>query len=351
MPGLASTTRRRRPRRTVHADAAPLAAAAFLLSAAALIYLSLAVPGYIRRDWAAAFALTGVPCIALGALLVRRGRLGRAGMVGVVLFGDVAIVLSGYASTDRHGTTAGALLSLPTLFTGTFLPPRWLKVQIAIAAGCAWAINVLVPAELGVHVIRTAVLVVACSCPSAIVVLLRRQLDRAVVTDPLTGLLNRRGLDAAFPSAVARARRSGLPVAVLLADVDHFKLINDELGHQAGDEVLRTVAAATAAAVRAEDVAVRFGGEELAVVLVAPADQVRAAAERIRRAVEQVDALRPVTVSIGAAWAAPDLDDPDLLDTLVRLADARMYEAKRAGRNRTVLPGPGGTDVGARLGS
>jgi diguanylate cyclase (GGDEF)-like protein len=337
VPSLVSESSPRQRRRAAPADAAPLAAAAFLLSSAALIYLSLAVPGYIRADWSAAFALSGLPCIALGASLLRRRRLGRTGMAAVVLFGDVAIVLSGYASADRDGTTAGALLSLPTLFTATFLPPRWLPVQVAVATACAWVINTLVPAGPGVHVIRTAVLVVACSCPAAIVVLLRRQLDRAVVTDPLTGLLNRRGLDLAFPSLVAKAARSGVPVAVLLADVDHFKQVNDELGHQVGDEVLRLVADATVSAVRSEDVVVRFGGEELAVVLVAPADHVRDVARRIRREVEQMATPRPVTVSIGAAWAPAGPDETGLLDLLIRQADDRMYEAKRSGRNRAVF--------------
>jgi diguanylate cyclase (GGDEF)-like protein len=327
-----------------HANAAASAAAAFLFSAAGLIYLSLAVPHYIRSDWTTSFALSGLPCLGVGALLVRRRRLGSAGMLAVVLFGDVAIVMSGYASIDRNGTTAGALLSLPTLFTGTFLRPRWLPPQAVVAAGCAWVINSLVPADVGVHTIRTAVLVVACSCPAVIVLLLRRQLDRAVFTDPLTGLLNRRGMDANLPALVGRARRSGLPVAVLVADVDHFKQFNDSLGHQAGDEVLRLVARTTAQCVRSQDLVVRFGGEEIAVVLAAGPDHVREVAERIRRQVEQLSAPRPVTVSIGAAWQSPTASGSELLDLLVGRADELMYEAKRTGRNRSVFPSaaPGG---------
>ena len=319
-------------------EAAALAAAAFLLSAAALIYLSLAVPDYIRSDWATSFAITGVPCIATGLVLLRLRRLPRAGLVAVVLFGDVAIVLSAYASIDRNGTTAGALLSLPTLFTASFERPRWLAGQAVAAAGCAWVINSLVPADFGVHVIRTAVLTVACVVPGMIVVLLRRQLDRAIVTDPLTGLANRRGLDARFPALIARSRRSGMPLAVLLADIDHFKQINDVRGHLAGDEVLRGVARATVAAVRAQDLVVRFLGEEIAVVLVAADEEIREIAERIRRRVEEAATAQRVTVSVGAAWAMPGEGDATLLDALTQEADARMYEAKRAGRNQAVLP-------------
>ena len=321
-----------------HADAAPRAAAAFLLSSAGLIYLSLAVPDYIRSDWSTGFAVSGVPCVLAALVLLRRRHLAGPGITGVVLFGDLAIVLSGYASIDRNGTTAGALLILPTLFTATFLRPRWLLIQTVAAAGCAWVINSLVAATVGVHVIRTAVLVVACACPAVIVMLLRRQLDTAALTDPLTGLTNRRGLATGFPAQVARARREGLPVAVLLADIDHFKRINDEHGHLTGDEVLRAVARTTVASVRSRDVVVRFGGEEIAVVLVAPYDQVREIGERIRRHVEQLTTLAPVTVSVGAAWAAPGADEADLLDALMREADTRMYEAKHTGRNRAVFP-------------
>jgi len=321
-----------------HRDAAPLAAAAFLLCSAGLICLSLAVPDYIRRDWSTGFAATGVPCIVVGLVLLRRRRLSGPGIAGVVLFGDLAIVLSGFASTDRNGTTAGALLSLPTLFTATFLRPRSLLVQTTVAAGCAWMINSLVAATVGVHLIRTTVLVAACACPAVIVQLLRRELDKAVLTDPLTGLANRRALELQFPAQVARARRDRLPIAVLLADIDHFKQINDQFGHLSGDEVLRVVARAVVAGVRSRDLVVRFGGEELVVVLAAPPDQVREIGERIRREVEQVTTPRPVTVSIGAAWTAPGAPERDLLDSLMRQADTRMYEAKNTGRNRAVFP-------------
>ncbi len=341
----------RRPDRRRAGDAASVAeqpqaravaAAAMLLSSAALVYLSLAVPGYIRDDWRPAFALTGVPCVVVGALLLHRRHLAGAGIAAVVLFGDIAIVLSAYASADRTGTTAGALLGIPTLFTATFLRPRTLGLQVAAAAGCAWAVNALVPAEPQVHAIRTAVLVVACTCPAVIVVLLRAQLDRAVVTDPLTGLLNRRGLEARFRAVVARARRRDLAVALLLVDVDHFKRVNDELGHLAGDEALRRVATTTAACVGPHDLVVRLGGEELVVVLAARPDEAARLGERVRHAVEQDAATPRLTVSVGGAWASPRSRDEDavswsLLDGLLGRADDLMYAAKRGGRNRVVL--------------
>lgn len=320
-------------------DAAPVAAAAFLLSSAGLIFLSLLVPGYIRPEWATAFALSGVPCVVVGVLLLLRRRLSGLGVASVVLYGDAAILLSAFASADRVGTTAGALLSLPMLFTSTFLRPRWLFVQAVLAAGCAWVIVSLVPAPHSVHLIRTTVLVVACVCPAVIVALLRVHLDRAVQTDPLTGLLNRRALVAHFPDHVAVARRAGMAVAVLLVDIDHFKQVNDRYGHLTGDEALQRVAGAVVQGSGRDALVVRLGGEELAVVLVASTGEVRDTAERIRRRVEDEAATWHLTVSIGCSWARPDDREGDLLDHLLREADGRMYEAKRSGRNRVVHPG------------
>jgi diguanylate cyclase (GGDEF)-like protein len=323
-----------------YAAAAPQAGAAFLLSSAGLIYLSLLVPGYIRPDWTVPFALSGVPCVVAGALLLRRRQLVEVELVALTLYGDAAIVLSGYASLDRNGTTAGALLGLPTLFVATFMRPRWLLRQSAVAAGCAWTINVLVPAGPAVHLVRTAVLLVACLCPALIVLLLRRQLERAVLTDPLTGLANRRGLEARYGDQVARARRDRLPLCLLLADVDHFKQVNDRFGHHVGDRVLREVADTVVDAVRSVDVVVRLGGEEIAVVLVADEAQLGQVAERIRSEVERATAQPGVTVSIGGSWCRPHLGVEAGLEALVQQADVRMYQAKRSGRNQVVLPVP-----------
>lgn len=336
---------RDRPRRDLagtpleNSDAAPVAAAAFLLSSAALVYLSLLVPDYIRPGWAGLFALSGVPCVVVGVLLLVRRRLSAAAAVALVFYGDVAIVLSAYASLDRSGTTAGALLSLPTLYAATFLRSRWVAVQALTAAACAWVINSLVPATTGVHVMRTAVIVVACGCPAIIVVLLRRQLGRSVITDPLTALLNRRGLVERFPAQVARARAGHVPVAVLVADLDHFKLVNDRLGHSVGDEVLQVVARALVTSAPPGSLVVRLGGEEFAVVVTGRPPDVGAVADRMRRSVAAEPQARGVTLSVGSSWSEPTgSNDGALLASLLRDADARMYEAKRSGGNRSVHP-------------
>jgi diguanylate cyclase (GGDEF)-like protein len=156
-------------------------------------------------------------------------------------------------------------------------------------------------------------------------------------TDALTGLPNRRYFDE-YVGLLARRRRAGDAVGVLMVDIDRFKALNDTHGHATGDEVLRAVAGAIVAAVREEDVPARFGGEEFVVLLRNPDPGVAVeVGERIRAAVRGLDVrrlgVREVSVSVGVAVA----DEPDeSIDTLIRTADRALYRAKRAGRDRVV---------------
>jgi diguanylate cyclase (GGDEF)-like protein len=154
--------------------------------------------------------------------------------------------------------------------------------------------------------------------------------------DALTGLPNRRAFEEDLAREAARAARSGGPLAVVALDVDRFKAVNDVHGHAAGDAVLRAVAARAAGAIRAGDVLARLGGEEFGILLPG-ADLPRAvdAAERIRAAladapIEAAGHALAVTASFGCAALAP----AEAPDALVARADARLYDAKRAGRNR-----------------
>jgi diguanylate cyclase (GGDEF)-like protein/PAS domain S-box-containing protein len=162
--------------------------------------------------------------------------------------------------------------------------------------------------------------------------------------DALTGLANRRSFDQAIEIEWARAERSGRPLALLFADVDHFKRFNDNHGHQRGDECLRDVAAVIGrTALRPTDLATRYGGEEFAIIM-PETDMVAAAtvAERLRQAVAEMrialdqpagDAW--VTLSVGVATYIPgqDVVGPDWL---IGQADQALYAAKHLGRDRVV---------------
>ena len=164
-----------------------------------------------------------------------------------------------------------------------------------------------------------------------------REATAHAATDPLTGLPNRRYFDE-FCGLLARRRRSGDAVAVLMVDIDKFKVLNDTYGHAVGDEVLKAVAGAIVTAVREEDVPARVGGEEFAVLLRNPGPDVAIeVGERVREAVRALD-LREfhvpgVSVSVGVANAR-GADEP--IPTIVDRADQALFRAKRAGRDRVI---------------
>ena len=163
------------------------------------------------------------------------------------------------------------------------------------------------------------------------------RLNEAVRSDPLTGVLNRKGFADAFVVQLAMAERRGTPFALLIGDLDGFKLVNDRLGHAVGDRTLKTLATVLQQSVRGQDRPARIGGEEFA-VLVDDADEARGlqAAERLRVRVQDAFAGSsvPVTISIGVAIHPRDGTGSD---TLMGCADRALYEAKARGRNRSVL--------------
>ncbi|MCI0583579.1 MAG: GGDEF domain-containing protein [Chloroflexi bacterium] len=164
-----------------------------------------------------------------------------------------------------------------------------------------------------------------------------REVATHASTDPLTGLPNRRYFDE-FCGLLARRRRAGDAVAVLMVDIDKFKALNDRHGHPVGDEVLRAVAGAIVTAVREEDVPARVGGEEFAVLLRNPGPDVAIeVGERVRAAVRGLDLRRHgvsgVSVSVGVANAR-GADEP--IAAIVERADGALLRAKRAGRDRVI---------------
>jgi diguanylate cyclase (GGDEF)-like protein len=157
-------------------------------------------------------------------------------------------------------------------------------------------------------------------------------LEQLAATDPLTGLTNRRGCEKGVAREISRAQRGHRPLSCILLDIDHFKDVNDTLGHQAGDQVLRKLSAMLARSVRAYDIVARWGGEEFLLVLPGvDRDTARIVAERIRLGVQQLPmpSLGGVTISAGVAEFESDYD----FESALRAADRRLYEAKAAGRN------------------
>ncbi len=181
---------------------------------------------------------------------------------------------------------------------------------------------------------RFALLAVATAVNVAIINTSRRYWSDSV-HDSLTGLVNRRYAEKRLEEALATARRTGHPLVLALADVDHFKFINDGYGHASGDAVLCSIADALRHTFRSSDVLARFGGDEF--LMLFPDADPAATIERLGRfhAALSVDAPIHTTISMGvAAWPA----DGEGEDALLARADQRLYEAKQAGRGRIVLP-------------
>jgi two-component system cell cycle response regulator len=163
------------------------------------------------------------------------------------------------------------------------------------------------------------------------------ELERLAITDPLTGLYNRRFFQSRLGVEIERAKRYERVLSLVMLDVDNFKEINDQRGHQFGDHVLVEVGKILTGNVRGSDIVCRYGGEEFAVLLPeTPLEQTSRAAEKLRTCLKESfqEGRDPValTVSLGvASYPSPGMADAD---DLVRRADAALYEAKGLGRDR-----------------
>ena len=232
------------------------------------------------------------------------------------------------------------------------LPVLWLllygtRAQIGAAVACvALTLSAPIAVSDGAPVatdVRLAIVWTVIAAVVAFTVLrlvneTRRQsaeLECLASTDSLTGLANRRVWEDALPRELARSVRSGAPAAIAMLDLDHFKSYNDANGRQAGDLLLKEIAAMWPGELRESDLLARYGGEEFALLLpdCGSAD-VAPVVEKVRRTMPS-----GVTASAGAAvW-----DGLEDAGELVRRADEALYEAKRGGRDRTVVAGPRGS--------
>jgi two-component system cell cycle response regulator len=172
---------------------------------------------------------------------------------------------------------------------------------------------------------------------------LRRMYD-AALRDGLTGAFNRKHLEERLESEIAYALRHNTELSLVMIDVDHFKKVNDTHGHLAGDAVLKSAAAMLARGIRAEDVLGRYGGEEFIIIARGiGATPARVLADRLRQTIGQTQVsfggvVIRVTVSAGVA-SLVDCKGRHDKSTLIGIADARLYKAKQAGRNRVIGPG------------
>jgi diguanylate cyclase (GGDEF)-like protein len=224
------------------------------------------------------------------------------------------------ASLEMRGRTAGALKALQANL-------RHLTWQVqAVAAG-----------DLGQRVLFLGEFSAAFNTMVKRLTELQDGLRQQAIRDPLTGLLNRRYLDETLPREFALAIRRGTPIALMMVDLDHFKQVNDTLGHATGDQVLRALGGLLRALTRASDVACRWGGEEFVVMMPGAAlDAAIRRAEEMRRSFETLslpgEANPPCsTFSAGLALFPLHASTPQ---ALLEAADEAMYAAKAAGRNR-----------------
>jgi diguanylate cyclase (GGDEF)-like protein len=156
-----------------------------------------------------------------------------------------------------------------------------------------------------------------------------------MLTDPLTGLANRRRLSDRLEEEILRFQRDGRPLCLVMADIDHFKRINDTYGHDVGDDVIRMIASSLQEEIRKVDLAARFGGEEFVVIMPdCVVDDAIKVAERVRSCVEATKSA-PVEFAVTASFGVAEFRGVgDTAQALLKRADQALYVAKEGGRNR-----------------
>lgn len=237
--------------------------------------------------------------------------------------------------TARRAAIAVALALVMTVTT--LLVHFGFDLHATVSVGHIVAFGLVVAGSISAAL--TAVLSYRSALLMRELTLTRAELSRISRTDELTGLLNRRGFDGVAGSSLRSARAKGVPAALFMFDIDHFKSINDRLGHEAGDKVLVEMADVLRRfAARESAVVSRYGGEEFAALMVGVSrDQAERYAEEIRltcaaREVAIGTALERVTISIGLTVSSGSVE----LAELMRIADHALYAAKRRGRDRVV---------------
>ncbi|MBB2901086.1 diguanylate cyclase (GGDEF)-like protein [Kineococcus radiotolerans] len=330
-----------------------LCAPGLLILAVAVVVL---VPEFLHPGTIGVVLGGGVlaPPVAAFAIL-RQRRTGRAQGWWSVWATGVLSVLTLSIDDPAFRQTAVMALVVGPLYAAMFTSTRSMLGHLALAVAAGSTLVAGIPGDGEERAMRVLAVQMVLVLSVVGLFVLRRRLDTAVALltvardraddlaghDPLTGLLNRRGLRLALEAAAPGGRGLG-PTGAVLLDVDHFKTVNDTLGHDAGDAVLIRIAAVLTATARPTDLVARIGGEEFLVVATAtePGDVARLG-ERLRAAVAADGGRPPVTVSAGVASCPPEPGVPCLVDELQSRADRLLYRAKSTGRNRVCVEEPG----------
>lgn len=265
----------------------------------------------------------------------------------IVVVGILAVTAAVYFNGERQGGPPffnEFFYVWPAFYIGYFFGPRGIAASLALLAALYAGVLISIDLATSEAVTRWIVTASVVAFTAIALHMLRRRIDRLVTqlretarTDPLTMLLNRRGFDERFQLELERARRTATPVALLVADLDRFKMLNDRYGHAAGDAALASVGQTLVLGCRSIDTVARVGGEEFAILLpVTGAQGGLELAERLRADVAGVkdDGDRALTISVGVVEFPRDGETPH---ELMREADRAMYRAKALGRDRTVV--------------
>jgi diguanylate cyclase (GGDEF)-like protein len=278
-------------------------------------------------------------------------------LVGALAWAAAATLLDPTASMLRMIIGAGIVSVYAALTASELwverrksLQRRWPAVVVPVMHGCVLMLPILLgsflrPNDAGfstsiwVTVFAVELVLYAVGTVFVIFMLVSERTvtahRTAASTDPLTGMLNRRGFSEACGRVIEREAKAGRPVTVMIFDIDHFKSINDRFGHPAGDEMLKLFSTVVVSNLRISDMSGRIGGEEFAALLPCSLEEGVLVAERVREAFETSGVVvdeGPVdtTVSIGVAGGPAGTE----LEVLLASADTALYQAKRGGRNR-----------------
>jgi diguanylate cyclase (GGDEF)-like protein len=217
----------------------------------------------------------------------------------------------------RRGAANACSLSL--LAAGTLMVFWWISAEVAARFFLSLSLTIVI-----VNIILN------------IVGDLHRRLVEQAITDPLTGAFNRRHMQTRLEEAIARGRRAGAQATLLLIDIDHFKVINDTFGHEAGDHVLQELVGLVRERSRKSDLLFRMGGEEFLLLLSDTSPEAAAnVAEALREGIAR--AHLPVATALTVSIGVSGLELSDSVDSWVKRADVALYAAKESGRNRVIV--------------